>query len=235
MKTNRIFLRMLGCFAALSALQGLQAQTPGLSYPVPLDEAHFPDEVFREYVDYYDRDGDGQLSVEECGMVDEIDISFRNITSLEGIEYFYALDSLYIQLGFMTSLDVSQNTALTYLNCFGSYLTSLDVSGCAALTYLDCNCNQLTSLDVSQNTALTYLNCNSNQLTSLDVSQNTALTELYCFDNDLTSLDVSGCAALTDLSCDNNQLTSLDVSQNTALTDLSCDNNQLTSLDVSQN
>ena len=256
MKTNRIFLRMLGCFAALSALQGLQAQTPGLSYPVPLDEAHFPDEVFREYVDYYDRDGDGQLSVEECGMVDEIDISFRNITSLEGIEYFYALDSLYIQLGFMTSLDVSQNTALTYLNCFGSYLTSLDVSGCAALTTLECYNNQLTSLDVSQNTALTTLecyynqltsldlsqnaaltdlSCGDNQLTSLDVSQNTALTYLNCFGNDLTSLDVSGCAALTDLSCDNNQLTSLDVSQNTALTDLSCDNNQLTSLDVSQN
>ena len=73
MKTNRIFLWMLGYFATLSALQGLQAQPPGLSYPVPLDEAHFPDKVFREYLWYnIDENEDGQLSVEECGAVEEI-------------------------------------------------------------------------------------------------------------------------------------------------------------------
>ena len=72
MKTNKIFLRMLGCFAVLSALQGLQAQTPGLSYPVPLDEAHFPDKAFREFLWYnIDENEDGQLSVEECGAVEE--------------------------------------------------------------------------------------------------------------------------------------------------------------------
>ena len=49
-----------------------------------------------------------------------------------------------------------------------------------ALTYLNCHYNQLTSLDVSKNTALTYLDCRSNQLTSLDVSKNTVLTDLEC-------------------------------------------------------
>ncbi|GIR60333.1 MAG: hypothetical protein CM15mP65_29140 [Crocinitomicaceae bacterium] len=48
-------------------------------------------------------------------------------------------------------------------------ITSLDVSQNTALTYLNCNINRLTSLDVSQNTALTYLNCNNNELISLDV------------------------------------------------------------------
>ena len=38
-------------------------------------------------------------------------------------------------------------------------LTSLDVSNNTALTYLDCGNNQLTSLDVSNNTALEYLYC----------------------------------------------------------------------------
>ena len=38
-------------------------------------------------------------------------------------------------------------------------LTSLDVSNNTALTFCDCNDNQLTSLDVSQNTALTNLYC----------------------------------------------------------------------------
>ena len=46
-------------------------------------------------------------------------------------------------------LDVSSNTALTYINCSRNVLTSLDVSSCSALTTLDCSGNQLTSLDVS--------------------------------------------------------------------------------------
>ncbi|PIE79081.1 MAG: internalin [Candidatus Delongbacteria bacterium] len=133
----------------------------------------------------------------------------------------------------LTGLDLSHNTALTYLDCFNNQLTSLDVSGATALTKLWCYGNQLTSLDVSQNTALTKLSCSGNQLTSLDVSGATALTELSCDNNQLTSLDVSGATALTYLSCRDNQLTSLDVSQNTVLTGLWCSENQLTSLDVS--
>ena len=133
----------------------------------------------------------------------------------------------------MTSLDVSKNTALTYLDCGRNQLTSLDVSKNTALTYLDCRSNQLPKLDVSKNTALTELDCRSNQLTKLDVSKNTALTTLYCWDNQLTKLDVSKNTALTDLACYKNQLTSLDVSKNTALTELDCDKNQLTSLDIS--
>ena len=130
-------------------------------------------------------------------------------------------------------LDVSKNTALTYLRCNYNQLTSLDVSKNTALTKLYCSNNQLTSLDVSKNTALTKLYCDNNQLTSLDVSKNTALTGLNCGHNQLTALDVSKNTALTGLNCGYNQLTALDVSKNTALTDLDCDKNQLTSLDVS--
>ena len=69
----------------------------------------------------------------------------------------------------LTSLDLSNNTALTSLNCYSNQLTSLDVSNNTALTSLDCPNNQLTSLDVTQNSALTLLDCRNNQLTSLDV------------------------------------------------------------------
>ena len=69
----------------------------------------------------------------------------------------------------LTSLDVSNNLALTSLYCYGNQLTSLDVSNNLALTTLHCESNQLTSLDVSHNMALTTLDCESNQLTSLDV------------------------------------------------------------------
>ena len=104
-----------------------------------------------------------------------------------------------------SSLDVSKNTALTWLCCNGcTGFSSLDVSKNTALTDLDCgDCSGLTSLDVSKNTALTDLNCNAcSGLTSLDVSKNTALTDLNCNAcSGLTSLDVSKNTALTWLNC----------------------------------
>ena len=98
-------------------------------------------------------------------------------------------------------LDVSTNTALTYINCSGNVLTSLDLSANTALTYLD----------VSANTALTTLQFWGNQLTSLNVSFCTALFYLNCMGNQLTSLDVSACTALSTLYCSDNQLTNLNV------------------------
>jgi len=141
-------------------------------------------------------------------------------------------------------LDVSTNTALTYINCSGNVLTSLDVSANTALTYLDvsantaltslqCWGNQLTSLNVSGCIALNDLQCSGNQLTSLNVSDCIALNDLQCSGNQLTSLNVSSCPALTTLYCAYNQLTSLDVLANALLTNLDCENNSLTSLSVS--
>ena len=157
------------------------------------------------------------------------------LTSLRGIEYFESLEELFCLYNQLTSLDVSRNTALTYLDCDDNLLPSLDVSRNTALTTLYCSDNQLPSLDVSQNTALKWLFCHVNQLTSLNVSVNTKLTHLSCAENELTSLDVSANTELTYLDCNSNELTSLDVSRNTALTNLRCDGNQLTALDVSRN
>ena len=68
-------------------------------------------------------------------------------------------------------------------------LTTLDLSRNTALNYLDIDANALTSLDVSSNTALTFLECADNQLTTLELSLNVALSEFYCENNQLTSLD----------------------------------------------
>ena len=227
--------------------------------PIPVEDANFKAYL----VSNFDTDSDGEISYEEALEITEISVCTDDIESVQGIEYMTGLQSLSCRAsssssvgGTLTSLDVSNNSALTYLycdqnqltsldvsanpaltrlDCYYNQLTSLDVSHNAVLKYLDCRVNQLTSLDVSNNIALTYLDCGNNQLTSLDVSNNTALESLYCDRNQLTSLDVSANVALTYLDCGNNQLTSLDVLKNTALKYLYCGNNQLTSLDVSAN
>ncbi|MCK5338462.1 MAG: leucine-rich repeat domain-containing protein, partial [Bacteroidales bacterium] len=93
----------------------------------------------------------------------------KNITDLTGIEGFISLTNLLCYNNQLTSLDLSQNTALIRLYCQNNQLTSLDVSQNIALIQLYCNNNQLASLDVTQNTALTFLICHSNQLTCLDM------------------------------------------------------------------
>ena len=194
-------LRRTLCLLALVAFYAVGAKAD-----VAINATNFPDANFRNWVLAQDYGADGKLTDAEIAGVTTIDVHYKSISVLKGIEYF---------------------TALKTLKCYDNKLTSLDVSKNTVLTELWCYENKLTSLDVSKNKALTYLRCYRNQLTSLDVSKNTALKDLDCSDNQLTSLDVSGCTALKVMICYGNQLTSLDVSKNKALTDLLCYNNQI--------
>ena len=247
MKLHKFIRRI--CAAAVAAALTLSLCTPVLAEgaaalpaaetgSIPIDPAHFPDENFRKYLGQkaIDDNRDGILSQTERERVKTIFLdNAGNISDLTGIKYFPNLENLNCALNPLTSLDVSNNTALTFLNCNYNQLTGLDLSKNTALDTLCCSGNKLTSLDLSKNTALTSLYCDSNQLTGLDLSKNTALTSLYCESNQLTSLDLSGNANLTRLSCSSNLLTSLDVSNNPKLILLECERNLLTSLDLSQN
>lgn len=164
-----------------------------------------------------DTNGDGIISPAEAEVITFLDVRGYSISDMTGIEAFVYLDTLYCASNQLTTLDVSNNTALTELHCWGNQLTSLNVSTNTALKYLYCSENQLTNLDVSNNTALDRLYCRSNQLTNLDVSNNILLLDLRCEGNQLTSLDVSNNIALTILWCSGIQLSTLDLSNNTAL------------------
>ena len=208
---------------------------------IPSDIVPFADANFKAYcIANFDTDSDGEISISEALAVTDISVATDNIESLLGVEFFENITSLQCnvtmsQHGGLTSLDVSNNTDLIYLNCCYNQLSTLDVSNNTALTALFCWSNQLTTLNVSNNLALTQLHCESNQLTVLDVSNNSALTDLSCRHNQLTTLDVSKNTELTYMECYNNRLTTLDVRNNTALRGLYCHTNHLTSLDVSNN
>lgn len=164
-----------------------------------------------------DADNDGKISFSEAKKVkmlaltdlDDETAESYNIADISEIRYF---------------------TELTALICDDNKLTSLDVSNNTALELLSLNDNQLTSLDVGNNAGLVVLNCDRNRLVSIDVSKNTALKSLSLGDNQLTSLDVSNNAGLKMLGCDRNRLTTLDLSKNTSLTDVYCEGNELTKI-----
>lgn len=247
-KRKRVLGATIGAMLGMGLLFSPYAKLStvyGAVTPVTINETNFPDAVFREYVkDNFDTDNNGELSVSEMENVTRIDVAETDVADLTGIENFTHLEELDCRMrytvdggseGLINSLDVSQNTALSYLRCCGNQLSSLDVSKNIELEYLDCGGNQLSSLDVSKNTALRSLGCDGNQLSSLDVSKNTELEYLSCSSNQLSSLNVDQNTKLRTLQCEGNELNRLNVSQNTALRHLGCTGNKLSSLDVSQN
>ncbi|MFH2142016.1 MAG: T9SS type A sorting domain-containing protein [Bacteroidota bacterium] len=201
---------------------------------------NIPDANFKyalvNHIPVIDTNGDGEIQVSEAlAFSDTIDVGDYNISDLTGIETFIVITGLYCWNNQLTTLDVSNNTALNVLRCDENQLTALDVNNNTALTELGCGLNLLTILDISNNTALKILWCNGNQLSSIDVSNNVSLNDFQCSYNPLNTLNVSNNTALVQLNCDENQLTTLDISNNTALTNLSCIDNQLNSIDVSNN
>ena len=185
---------------------------------VAVDEEHFPDESFRQYVlENMDWNGSGYLSPQELLENESIDVGGLGVSDLTGVELFPNLKYLFCWENDLTGLDVSQNPKLEILNVDSNRLTELDVSANTALRELYCGYNQLTELDLSVNTKLVNLSCAGNQLAELKLDGCTALKTLNCAGNRLTVLDLSRNIALEELVCGNNQLTSLDLNNNTAL------------------
>ncbi|MES1181159.1 MAG: hypothetical protein ABUL44_00035, partial [Flavobacterium sp.] len=157
------------------------------------------------------------------------------IEDLTGVEAFVNAVGLACDHNQIQNLNISSNTALTYLDCSFNPLSGLDVSANTALTTISASSTTIGALDVSTNTALQTLACGSNSISILNVSGNGALSQLDCRNNSISELDVSSNSELTLLVCSNNPISFLDVSNNTALVSLDCNGCSLSALDVTAN
>ena len=84
---------------------------------IAINEENFPDENFRNWLLEQDYGADGVITEEEIARISEIHVFERSISSLKGIEHFTALTDLRCSRKQLTALDVSNNTALTWLAC----------------------------------------------------------------------------------------------------------------------
>jgi len=217
---------------------------------------NIPDPVFKDYLvngDYdfigVDTNNDGEIQVSEAQAFNG-NFQMSNwdgnspIYDLTGIEAFINLNSLNMENAMISSLDTSQNLALTGIHFEGCPLiTSVNVSQNTLLTSLfleSANMSLLTNLDVSQNTNLVSLGVGgSHGISTIDLSNNINLVELYFSGHysgsigQLTTLDLSANTSLSVIEVFNNQLTSLQLPVNVSLNSFNVSNNQLTELDVS--
>ena len=88
----------------------------------------------------------------------------EKISDLTGIQHFIYLKTLDCSGNLLTSLDVSQNTALTGLNCSDNQLTTLNLSSLSKLEHLKADRNRLAALDVSKNKSLRTFSAEQNKI-----------------------------------------------------------------------
>ena len=78
-----------------------------------------PDQNFEQaLIDFgYDDVIDGKVLTANINSVDSLNLIYKNISDLTGIEDFTALTDLDCAVNQLTSLDLTKNTALKYLYC----------------------------------------------------------------------------------------------------------------------
>ena len=180
----------------------------------------------------YDSNENGILEESEQTFT-YLSLSNKGVKDLRGIE-------LLTQL---TSLDVSDNVELTYINAkalvnlvslsvYNTGLTTLDISGLTKLTSLSAyNCTSLTAIIADGCSSLNYISNwgenNFPSLTSISLKGTAFISFSVSSFSKIESVDLSNCTSLTDFSADYaSNLTSLNLSGCTELTYLSVTNNE---------
>lgn len=146
---------------------------------------YIPDDNFEQYfIDKgYDNVLDNYVNTASVNWMTSLNIGYKSIADLTGIQDF---------------------TNLQYLFCYGNNITSLNLKNLTNLTFIDCSFNAIESLDVSGLSNITYLDCTNNNLKSANVSGLTNLNTFLCFKNSLTSLNLSGLNSLSTFDCTEN-------------------------------
>ena len=136
---------------------------------LPIDEAHFPDANFREYIkDKIDLDGNSSLNqseIEAVSSMNESDNTFKSVKNLKGIEYFPNITHLNFFDMSIESLDVSKNTKLREIYIVNCQIKNLALnSNLEGLGYF--KGSQISNANVS-NLKLKRLWCDGNLVPSL--------------------------------------------------------------------
>ncbi len=181
---------------------------------------------------------DGEIQLSEAlaytGKI-QIGIGGPTIWDHTGVEAFINATEFYLQNTQGVTLDLSLNTALTYLYVQSNALTTLTLPvGSTSLQDLTILCNNIPStIDVSAYINLTDLKIRYSSATILDLSSLVNLIDLDCQQNQLTTLVLPNTSTLLNVDCSQNNLSMLDLSQSLGLEIFQCYMNQFTSLDVS--
>ena len=176
------------------------------------------------------------LTDSELASIDTLVCKNKGVTNVSGIEKLTSLTSLNLEENDLSSVDLSNNTKLMYLNLSDNTdITSIDLSKNVNLEKVNFDCNKLTSINLSNNINLVDVTLSANKLSSLDISKNSKIIKFYASSNQLTSLDLSNNTSIERMDISLNKISSIDISKLTNLKAVALSANKLSSLNVTNN
>jgi hypothetical protein len=177
----------------------------------------------------WDKNTDGKLSLTEVAAVKNLYLTDKSIEDLTGIEWFSGLQYLNCSNNKLTTLDVSQNMALSELHATENQLNYIKLPDSDKLNTISLggylSRNKLASIDVSRLPNLYNLEISNNEIETIDVTNNPELVTLGLQGNLISEIDLSKNVELQAMEISSNKLTSLDISNNWKLDYMKCDYN----------
>lgn len=164
--------------------------------------------------------------------------NFGKIADLTGIEGFVNLKLLSAANQEIEDIDLSANTLLDTIYLIGNRLTSIDLSKNTNLIFVD-----LQSNDFSLNNSIVGL-ANATNLRDLDLSwnyfeefsiRNASLEVLHMRNNDLKTLDTHGAINLRNVLLTSNKLETVDFTTNSSIETLLISDNKLQTINLENN
>lgn len=176
--------------------------------------------------------GDGEIQISEAlAYTGTIDVGYKNIADLTGINAFVNIRQLNCYSNRLTALNIDGLTALTTLYCSQNQLANFTLNNLPQLQQLQCGLNKFSSLTLANLPSLRHVNTQqSDSLATLTLSNLPSLGFVDCNSCKMSSLNMSGLSGLDTLYCWNNRLTVLTLSNPARLLHLSASNNLLTAM-----
>lgn len=242
-------------------IMGILLCLPKRVEATPANPAFKDDNFYQCVIDKFSESESGamidtNLTDEQLANIVELDCKNRGIQDVSGIEKLVNLAGISLSNNDISSIDLTHNSKLSWLEFQNNHLSSIDLSHNLQLIDLYLGSNQLEEIDLSKNVKLRTLNISSNKLKAIDVSNNVELTGVDLSHNKIRKIDLSknvklvrlNLAAnssiqfdlsnnveLTTLDIDASWVDHLDLSHNTKLETLQCQNNNLKTLDLTHN
>lgn len=145
-----------------------------LSFHLFAQNVNIPDANFKDYLinnNDIDTNNDDEIQVSEAAAyTEDITCYSCSISDLTGIEAFTNLTRLVVSSNQITSVNLSWNSSLEFLNFRGNPISSIDLSFNTALKEFACGQSDLTNFVAPTTNTLTILDINSSSLTSIDIS-----------------------------------------------------------------
>lgn len=193
---------------------------------------NFPDPNFRAKVESFMgvAPGGAFASASAASKTGWLNCAGSSINNVTGIEFFPNITRLYCQGNNISSMDLSNNSALQVVYCSSNNLDALAFENHPALEVLSCYHNQITNLTLTGCANLRLLYCAQNQLSSLDLTNCSQLEILHCYQNQLAALDLTNKPNFSNLFAAENNLQSISFDSTSNLVQVNVASNAFSSL-----